>query len=293
MVSALSGKEARVRNARSIRDIEYARVDGAPLLMDASIPEGADRAPAVIVVHGGGWVAGDRRIEVQPLFKPLADAGFAWFSIDYRLVTDVTQFGVAIEDVQQAIRFVKAHAAEYNIDPERMALIGESAGGQLAAMAVLRAPSEDSIKAVVALYTPTDLPSLLKNSNYVPAQIRSSVNGTPWESFILAGLAQLSPVSNIRRDMPPFLFIHGTADSLVPFNQSSEMCRRMKAAGASCEVYAVEGGGHGIRWWESSPRFASAYKQKMTDWLREQLSGNRVFAMPPASGARAEKAQNQ
>src|SRR5690349_20392488 len=95
------------------RDIEYGRPAGVPLAMDAAIPDAPHPCPAVIVVHGGAWVRGDRRIDVRPLFDPLSDAGFAWFSISYRLMTDVTQFGAAIEDVKAAVRFVKSHAAEY------------------------------------------------------------------------------------------------------------------------------------------------------------------------------------
>lgn len=253
------------------RDIEYSLVNGVSLRMDASIPANATRVPAVIIVHGGGWVGGDRRFMVEPLFQPLTDAGFAWFSIDYRLVTNVAQFGLGIEDVESAVRFIRSHASEFRINPDRLALLGESAGGQLAAMAALRLSERDTVKAVVALYTPTDLVSLMQNSNYIPSEIRSSVQGTPWEKLILAGLAQLSPIENVKRDMPPFLFIHGTGDRLVPFQQSTAMCRRMKEAGASCEVYPVEGAGHGIRWWESMHRYAS-YKQKITDWLREKLA---------------------
>lgn len=239
--------------------------------MDACVPDDGAKAPAVIIVHGGGWVRGNRQWDVAPLFEPLSDAGFAWFSIDYRLATDVTQFGVAIDDVRQAVRFVKAHAAEFNVDAGRLALVGESAGGQLAAMAALRASPEESVKAVVALYAPTDLVGLIKTSDYIPARIRNSVKGTPWEGLIMAGLAQLSPVDNVRRDMPPFLLIHGTDDSLVPFSQSREMCNRMRHAGATCELYPVEGGGHGLRWWESYPRLASGYKRKMVEWLRQQI----------------------
>ena len=88
---------------------------------------------------------------------------------------------------------------------------------------------------------------------------------------MLAGLAQLSPINSIRASMPPFLFIHGTADLLVPFAQSSEMCNRMHQAGASCELYPVEGGGHGIQWWESSPKLATPYKRKIIEWLRQEL----------------------
>jgi acetyl esterase len=257
--------------ARLENDIEYARVNGVSLRMDASIPLAAKKSPAVIIVHGGAWVAGDRRYNVQPLFQPLTDAGFAWFSISYRLATDVSQFGAAVSDVREAIRFVKSHAADYHIDPDKIALIGESAGGQLAAMAVLRGGPDTSVKAVVALYTPSDLVSLAKNSTYIPASVRNSIHGTPWEALVLAGLAQLSPINSVRPGMPPFLLIHGTADSMVPFAQSREMCNRMQQAGASCELYPVIGGGHGIRWWESSPKLATAYKHKMIEWLRQQL----------------------
>lgn len=272
MTSAYSAPAA----PRLLHDVEYANVGGVSLRLDASLPQGPGLAPAIIIVHGGGWVAGDRKWNVEPLFEPLTDAGFAWFSISYRLAKDVTQFGVAIDDVQSAIRFVKAHAAQYGVDPSRVALVGESAGGQLAAMAALRREPGTKVKAVVALYTPTDLVSLAKSSDYVPKSIRDSVRGTPWEGLVLAGLAQLSPVNHVQSGMPPFLFIHGTADSLVPYQQSVDMCDRMRKAGATCEIVPVEGGGHGIRWWESSPRLAASYKQKMVAWLRTQLEPARV-----------------
>ncbi len=254
---------------RSLDDIVYARPGGTDLLMDAALPETSVPAPAVILVHGGGWVRGDRRIDVRPLFKPLSDAGFAWFSISYRLATDVTQFGVAIDDVESAVRFVKAHAAEYNIDPNRIALVGESAGGQLAAMAVLRGGEAASVRAVVAFYTPTDLVSLIRNSNLIPEQFRNRVIGTPWERLIMLGLSQLSPVDNVRRGMPPFLLIHGTLDAFVPYQQSVDMCNRMRQAGASCDLYPIDGAGHGIRWWSASER--SLADKKMVRWLEREL----------------------
>src|SRR5437763_1798478 len=107
-------------SARLEKDVEYSRVNGISLRMDVSIPGGAERSPAVIIVHGGGWVAGDRQYNVQPLFRPLTDGGFAWFSISYRLAADVSQFGAAISDVQEAIRFVKFHAADYHIDADNV-----------------------------------------------------------------------------------------------------------------------------------------------------------------------------
>jgi acetyl esterase len=270
MILNTSAAFAQIHPPGPIKDVEYAQVNGISLRLDACLPSSPVKTPAAIIVHGGGWVRGDRRIDVEPLFEPLSQAGLAWFSISYRLATDVTRFGVAIDDVQSAVRYVKAHADEYNIDPNRIALIGESAGGQLAAMAVLRGGADVAVKAVVAIYTPTDLVSLVKNSRYVPTQMQNAIKGSPWESFILAGLSQLSPIENVRRDMPPFLFIHGTSDMLVPFEQSKQMCERMRKLGASCELYPVEGAGHGIRWWDSS-RTSTVFKKVMVPWLQRQL----------------------
>jgi alpha-L-fucosidase 2 len=187
-------------------------------------------------------------------------------------MTDITQFGEAVQDVEAAIRFVKSHPAEYRVDAGRIALIGESAGGQLAAMAALAASPELRVRAVVALYAPTDLMSLAKDSKYVPQWVHDNLQRSPLSRSIAGRLKQLSPIEHVQRDMPPFLLIHGTADPLVPFAQSKAMCDRMKGAGASCELYAVAGAGHGIRWWESSPQIAEPYKREMVRWLREQLS---------------------
>lgn len=262
--------------AEAHRDVEYSQPAGMSLHLDASIPDGAGPFPAVIVVHGGAWVGGDRRTEVAPVFRPLTEAGFAWFTIDYRLATDPMNFGAAVDDVEEAIRFVKAHAKEYRVDPDRIALVGESAGGQLAAMAALRDAPGTSVKAVVALYAPTDLVSLLKNSDLIPSAVRRSLVGTPLESLLIARLTQLSPVDNVHAGMPPFLMIHGTADELVPFAQSREMCSRMQSVGASCDLFRVPGGGHGIRWWDTNPEIAQPWKNEMVRWLKDQLAENPV-----------------
>lgn len=258
------------------RDVEYSRAEGLSLRLDASIPDGTGPFPAAIIVHGGGWVRGDRKYDVAPLFKPLADAGFAWFSIDYRLASDPLHFGIAVNDVEAAIRFVKERAQDYRIDADRIALIGESAGGQLAGMAALNNARGTSVKAVVAIYAPTDLVSLLKTSDLIPSSIRDSLQGTPLEGLLLARLAQLSPIEKVRAGMPPFLMIHGTADPLVPFEQSRAMCNKMQTVGASCDLFRVPGGGHGIRRWESNPEIAEPYKREMIRWLNQQLAVNPV-----------------
>lgn len=251
--------------AEPVRGIEYARPGGQPLFFDGQIPDGSGPFPAAILVHGGGWVRGDRLTEMSPLFAPLNRAGIAWFSIDYRLAKDPLSFGVAIRDVEAAVQFFAEHADEYNIDPARISLIGESAGGHLAAMAALN--PNLPIQSVVALYAPTDLASLAQNVGLIPDSIRQNITAGPWGGIIMARLSQLSPIEHLRPNMPPFLLIHGTSDPLVPIQQSRDMCTRLKALGNSCEVYPVEGAGHGIRRWPST-----AYQQEIVRWLKSGSS---------------------
>ncbi len=219
-----------IASAEAYRNVEFAHPGGVVLRLDASVPEGAGPFPAAILVHGGGWVRGDRRIDVAPLFKPLADAGIAWFTIDYRLTSDPLKFGDAVGDVEAAVRFVREHAEEYHVDPDRIALIGESAGGHLAAMAALD-EGVPPVQAVVALYAPTNLVALAKNSDLIPDGIRDELKGTVFEKLLLAGLSQLSPIEKVHPGMPPFLLIHGTADPIVPVGQSRAMCAKIQSVG--------------------------------------------------------------
>jgi alpha-L-fucosidase 2 len=257
------------------RDIEYARAPNGPLLMDVSVPEGKGPFPAVIIVHGGGWIGGDRQFSVEPLFAPLSHAGFAWFSISYRLATDLLQFGVAVEDVQSAIGFVRKNATEYNIDPQRIAVLGESAGAHLAALAVERSPG--SVAAVVAMYPPTDLVALAQNVRAIPESIRQMVRAAGMEELILGYLREMSPIEHIGPGLPPFLLVHGTADTIVPYDQSERMLKKLRAVGNHADLITVPGGGHGLRGWERS-REHTNYRQNMIDWLQ------RTLKEPVASG---------
>ncbi len=187
---------------------------------------------------------------------PLSSAGIAWFSIDYRLAKDPISFGVAVRDVESAVRFVTDHAAEYNIDPGRIALIGESAGGHLAAMAAINPAL--TIKTAVVLYAPTDLASLVQNKeSLLPDSVRENLTGTLWGGLILARLSQLSPIDHLRPGMPPFLLIHGTNDPLVPYpaiaryvrqDESSRQHlrslsgRRRRPWNAPLEIHRLSGG---------------------------------------------------
>lgn len=271
---------ASLADARALEDVEFANAGGQRLRMDAYIPEGAGPFPAAILVHGGAWVTGDKRGTVRPLFDPLAQGGFAWFSINYRLLSardpaalfspaSLAALAGAIEDVRAAAAFIRAHAADYNIDPQRIALIGESAGAHLVSMAALQSERAAGVQAVVAFYGPSDLAALIETSGRIPAALRQAVNNSPLAAGFSAGLRELSPRSWVHKDAPPFLLVHGTADSLVPYQQSVDMCAALRAAGAACELFRVDGAGHGMVFW-SRPEM-NAYKQYMVNWLRANL----------------------
>jgi acetyl esterase len=264
-------------HGEDLKDVEYGRAGNYSLRFDAHIPEGTGPFAAVILVHGGAWVAGDRINNVAPLLQPLADAGLAWFSISYRLAGDVVrnpigaalQLGFAENDVRRAVAFVKEHASEYRVNPNKIALIGESAGGQLASMAALRPNPEGAVQGVVAFYTPSDLASLVRTSKMIPDNVRGAVQGTPFDDLLMAGLTEFSPINYVSAKSPPFLLIHGTGDNVVPFAQSERFCDKLRAAGVRCDLYPVEGGGHGIRAWQSLR--LTDYKSIMVRWLQQVL----------------------
>lgn len=266
--------------ARALQDVEYGQASGQSLRLDANIPDGPGPYPAAIIVHGGAWVTGDKQRSVRPLFKPLTDGGVAWFSINYRLARTgdlaslISADGLAAlsggaDDVRSAVEFIRSHAAEWNIDPARLVLIGESAGAHLASMAALK-PTGKPVQAVVAFYSPSDLAKLVDGSPRIPEALRRAVKGSPLEAMLMAGLRQLSPQTWITKDAPPFLMIHGTADQLVPFEQSETMCGALRGTGAACELFPVPGAGHGMNFWESQPPMLT-YKSKMMEWVQERL----------------------
>src|SRR5215831_11417507 len=107
------------------KDVEFARPGGKALLLDLHVPDGAGPFPAAILVHGGGFDEGSRSTNVRPLFDVLANAGFAWFSIDYRMAPEF-RFPEAREDMDTAIVWLKENAKKYHVDPSKIAIIGES-----------------------------------------------------------------------------------------------------------------------------------------------------------------------
>lgn len=196
-------------------DIEFARPGGFSLTLDAFVPEGPGPFATCILVHGGGFMRGDKTSYIKPLFEPLGQAGFAWFTINYRLAP-TNRYPACVEDVESAIRWVKAHAAEYKVDPRRIALIGESAGGHLVSLVGTRTNRDLAVAAVVPIYAPHDLVLQVDHRAKLGPSMEALFGLKELNDQARTVLRAASSTAYLRRDLPPYLLIHGDKDEQVP-----------------------------------------------------------------------------
>ncbi len=256
------------------QDIEYKNLDGKSLTLDASVPDGKGPFPTVILVHGGSWGRGDKRSYVAPLFDPLTAAGYVWFSIDYRQTPEF-QFPAPTDDLVSAIEWVRGHADEYKVDTSRLALIGESAGGQMVGYVGARYGQELGIAAVVDFYGPNDMivqGAKTKKAeehpdpaNKSPSLLKEYLGIKDWDDAATDKMRESSPITYVGADMPPFLCVHGTADPQVDYSQSVNFCSAAGKTGGKCVVQTVEGGGHGMGSWKTD------WKPGVFAWLKKTL----------------------
>jgi acetyl esterase len=244
--------------AALMKDLVYSE---SPLLkLDAFVPRTRKPVPAVIVVHGGGWEAGDKVTYVTPLFEPLARAGLAWFSIDYRLTPGSTH-QEQLADVREAIRSVRAAHARYNIDPGRIVLIGESASGQM----VTQIATEDpSLAGVVSFYGVYDFPAMVTDASPRSLLVRLFRRDV-LDDDARTLLRQYSPLYQAHKNMPPLLLINGTGERL--WAQAQAFSGKLTDVGARHEVISLEGAPHGLENWEGHPAWTT-YKGRMVEWIR-------------------------
>ncbi|MGW0395306.1 alpha/beta hydrolase fold domain-containing protein [Streptomyces sp. NPDC003042] len=259
---------------RRFDGVTYATTPGyRPRLLDVRTPAGDGPFPAVVWIHGGGWLDGDRRyppptVPAALLHGSVLAAGLALVSIDYRHSLEAP-FPAQLHDVKAAIRYVRAFAAELGIDPERIGVWGESAGGHLAALAGLVGPAspdaealegahgvgsgETGVLAVVDWYGVSDLAALASHplpqmppmppGTEFPDPYEALLGGTPAERPALARAA--SPVTYAEgSNPPPFLLMHGTRDGLVPYSQSESLAQALRRAGGEVSLRPVEGADH-------------------------------------------------
>jgi len=243
---------------RIVRDWTYATVDGEELQLDLYLPERFDKPlPLVVWIHGGGWVTGER--SPCPVAM-LATRGYAVASISYRLSRGEVTFPTPLHDCKAAIRWLRTNAWRFGCDPQRIGVLGASAGGQLAALLGTTADDpalegnegitgvSSRVQAVCTLFAATDFVHLeeVEDDHWrINLVAKALLHGPPSKHPELAAAA--SPITHVTKDDAPFLLIHGTADSMIPPAQSERMHAALKAAGADSSLLLIEGMPHGNR----------------------------------------------
>lgn len=288
LIGALAGLFAGGACAELRQNIAYGGAAGESLLLDVSVPDGPGPFPVAILVHGGGWSRGDKHAvppgdsaDIAPWFAPLTAAKFTWFSINYRLAP-AHPWPAGFADVQSAIRWVKAHAAEFKGDPARLALIGHSSGGHYACLAGTLADDSVRVQAVVGFAPVTNHEQDLPGRGGLSPSLQQLLNRpkavTP-ESLGL--LREISPLNHVRPGLPPFLLVHGTADKTVPFQQSLDFQARLQANGVPCDLLAIPGAPHGLDSWA---KFLPGYQARWIAWLQAALAPAPVWSSDQGDG---------
>lgn len=276
-----------VDGTRWITGMPYAAIPGVrPLELDLVLPPPSDRPPPVVLfLHGGGWRLGSRH-SAGPAFAPgapfeaIAARGVAVASADYRLSGEAV-WPAALHDAKAAVRWLRARAPELGIDPDRIGAWGESAGAHLAALLGLTGSDLDGdvgvsagstrVACIVTWYAPTDLPAIAPTLGVDPAAADSRealLLGAPLTD-VPARALEASPVHHVAPGAPPFLLLHGAADTLVPCAQSETLHQALRAAGAEAELHRYPGADH---LWRGAPDAATDALARTADFLATHLT---------------------
>jgi acetyl esterase/lipase len=237
-------------------DVVYGSGGGEELKLDLYTPANLPGPlPAVVLIHGGGWGGGTKE-ECRENARAFASYGYVAASVNYRLAPR-HRFPAPLEDVKCAVRWLRANAAEYHVDPAHVGAVGVSAGAHLAFLLGLTGPEDgfegqggnagvsSSVQAVISLMGPTDL----GRADWLPVVdrvIAELVGGSRKE--LPTAYRAASPVAYVRTGCPPVLMIHGTADIVVPYQQAERMHTALRGAGVESWLEALKGKGHGFDW---------------------------------------------
>lgn len=272
--------------------LEYANPDGVRLLLDLRVPDTAGPHPVIVYLHSGAWIMGDRT--GGPALRQ-ATRGYAVASIEYRLAPKYV-WPAQVEDTKAAVRWLRANAARFHLDPNRIALFGTSAGAHIAAVAATtggietfeglelgNAQFSSRVQAVVDLYGPTDLLRLESdklpcipldgNASWMPPSL---LMGCPVQSCKERTMTA-SPMTYATKDDPPFLIMHGMLDCLVAYTQSVSLHEKLEAAGVDSRLLLLPNGEHG-----GSAFDEQKYKDAISEFLDAKLKG----AVAPAAPVR-------
>ncbi|MBK9927272.1 MAG: alpha/beta hydrolase [Anaerolineales bacterium] len=259
-------------------DVTYCTVNELPQKMDVYYPSSGGPWPVLVYMHGGSWYQGDKSDGVG--WGDMAKSGVLVVSLNYRLGDYQTKFPAMIEDIKCAVRYLRAHQYEYNLDPDRFAAVGASAGGHLAALLATADPSagwdvgeyldqSSKVQAVIVMSGIADFTSNIPNG----------LNTSIFYSFgYLAGSntpenATASPITYVTPDDPPFLIIHGDKDGVVPIAQAEILDQKLKEAGVPSTFVTIQGGDHSLKTLSGEPTIPSQeeYSKIISDFLKEHL----------------------
>jgi acetyl esterase/lipase len=249
--------------------VAFGEADGMPLLLDIAQPDAPPvrPLPVIMYIHGGAWLAGDRRTTRNNLF---AAHGFFTVSVEYRL-SQQALFPAQLHDVKAAVRWLRANADQLHIDPQRIGVWGHSAGAHLAALlgttgdvAELEGTSgspgySSRVQAVATLAAPTDFLQM-GGTHDDPDSPEARLVGGPIHER-MAEVARANPITYVSRAMPPFLLLHGAADDTVPAGQSRLLFDALRAAGADVTLHMFPGAGHGFD--DADPAWHNAQHQML------------------------------
>ena len=238
-----AGAQAGEKKTVAKDDVVYGRVHGAALLADIAYPESKEKIPAIISVHGGRWVGGHKKDASTIKVDQWAGFGFFAMSIDYRL-KNCTPAPACYQDFQCAIRYVHAHAEQYNIDTQRIFVIGQSAGGHMTSLAATLGDgpfprtggwekSSNDFRAAISVAAAFDLPTLDWGPLWAPPGVAPEV-----------ALALASPTRHITKQSKPLLVLHSDNDKSVPIANALLMVAALEKAEAPHKFHRYPDMGH-------------------------------------------------
>jgi len=289
----LTAAVAFTQKVRVVPNVVYERANGWEGKLDIyalRTPPNSPPGPVVISIHGGGWVQGTKEGSSLLGVLPYIAMGYSVVNVEYRLA-NVSLAPAAIEDCRCALRWVVAHAKDYNLDVERIVVSGASAGGHLALTTgmipasagmdrICYTTNEPKVGAIVDFFGIADIPDMLEEPNKKPFP-ESWPYTTQWigNQPNRADIAKASsPMTYVRAGVPPTISIHGDADPLVPYSHSVKLQEALLKAGVAHELVTVPGGGHG--------NFSPAEWQRAFAAIEKFLAANVKTAKPPSTAGR-------
>jgi acetyl esterase/lipase len=255
------------------KDIPYDR--HPQTVLDVYLPQSTARGAkrcGVLAIHGGGWVNGTKDSVVDRLVLPWLAKGCVVANVEYRLAK-AAPAPAAVEDVLKAAEWFRKNAARWNVDDDRIVAVGTSAGGHLALMAGLTPKSArlgptGNVAAVINFYGITDVEDQLGGEN----ERKYAIMWVPPAEGRMELARRVSPISYVRKDVPPVLTLHGTADQTVPYEHGVRITKMIRDAGGDAEMISVSEGRHGF----PKEKMAELYVQ-IFEFLNKRgvLKGNR------------------